>query len=107
ALYGLYHVGYGMGLEEVGFLAGLGITYALAFRTAGSILVLWPLLTPLGSLFTQLRAADLVLPMEAILGFADVFALMVGAIWLAARSELRRRRNAARADLGRSSLVSA
>lgn len=30
ALYGLYHVGYGMGLEEILFLGGLGVIYAIA-----------------------------------------------------------------------------
>jgi len=87
SLYGLYHVGYGMGWTEIGFLAGLGIVYAVAFRVAGSILVLWPLLTPLGSLFNQLQAADIVLPLESILGFADVLALIIAALWLAHRHE--------------------
>jgi membrane protease YdiL (CAAX protease family) len=89
-LYGLYHVGYGMGWTEIGFLAGLGIVYAVAFRVAGSIVVLWPLLTPLGSLFNQLQAGDIVLPMESIIGFADVLALMAVALWLARRHERRR-----------------
>jgi hypothetical protein len=88
-LYGLYHIGYGMGLNEVLFLAGLGIVYAVAFRVTGSILVLWPLLTPLGSLFSQMQAGDIVLPMESILGFADVLGLMVAAIWFARRHERR------------------
>jgi uncharacterized protein len=101
-LYGLYHVGYGMGLEEIGFLVGLGVVYAVAYRTAGSVLVLWPLLTPLGSFFSQLRAGDLALPMEAILGFADVLGLMVGAIWLAIRHERRRQ---APADASRAKIV--
>jgi hypothetical protein len=79
-----------MGLNEVAFLAGLGIVYAVAFRVAGSILVLWPLLTPLGSLFSQMQAAEIVMPMESILGFADVLALMVAAIWYARRHERRR-----------------
>jgi hypothetical protein len=84
-LYGLYHIGYGMGWSEIGFLAGLGVVYAVAFRVAGSILVLWPLLTPLGSLFNQLQAGDIALPLESILGFADVLALMLAAFWLARR----------------------
>jgi membrane protease YdiL (CAAX protease family) len=88
-LYGLYHVGYGMGLQEIGFLVGLGIVYAVAFRVAGSILVLWPLLTPLGSLFSQLQASELVLPLESILGFVDILALMGAAIWLAVRHARR------------------
>jgi membrane protease YdiL (CAAX protease family) len=48
-LYGWYHFGYGMGLEEMFFLSGLGIVYALAYLTVENVLVLWPLLTPLGS----------------------------------------------------------
>jgi membrane protease YdiL (CAAX protease family) len=98
-LYGLYHIGYGMGLNEFVFLAGLGIVYAVAFRVAGSILVLWPLLTPLGSLFNQIQGGDIVMPMESILGFADVLALMVAAIWFARRHE--RRQAAERATGGR------
>jgi membrane protease YdiL (CAAX protease family) len=89
SLYGLYHVGYGMGIGEVAFLAGLGIVYAVAFRVAGSILVLWPLLTPLGSLFNQIQSGDIVMPMESILGFADVMVLMLAAIWFARRHERR------------------
>jgi hypothetical protein len=89
-LYGLYHVGYGMGLNEVVFLAGLGMVYAVAFRVAGSILVLWPLLTPLGSFFNQVQGGDIVMPMESILGFADLLVLMVAAIWFARRHERRR-----------------
>jgi hypothetical protein len=89
-LYGLYHIGYGMGLNEVAFLFGLGIVYAVAFRVAGSILVLWPLLTPLGSFFNQIQGGDIVMPMESILGFADVLVLMLAAIWFARRHERRR-----------------
>jgi hypothetical protein len=97
-LYGLYHIGYGMGLNEVVFLFGLGIVYAVAFRVAGSILVLWPLLTPLGSLFNEMQAGDIVMPMESILGFADVLGLMVAAIWFARRHERRGAAERATAD---------
>ena len=103
-LYGLYHIGYGMGLNEVVFLAGLGIVYAVAFRVAGSILVLWPLLTPLGSLFNQMQGGDIVLPMESILGFADVIGLMVAAIWFARRHERRGVTKHASGDDGRPSV---
>lgn len=88
-LYALYHVGYGMGAEEMTFLFGLGIVYAVAFRVGGSVLVLWPLLTPLGSFFAQLESGDLAgaLPWAAILGFVDVLGLMAAAIWVAHRHE--------------------
>lgn len=88
-LYGLYHVGYGMGLDEIALLVGLGLVYAVAFRVAGSVFVLWPLLTPLGSLFNQLATATFTLPMESIFGFADIFGVMVALIWLARRHERR------------------
>jgi membrane protease YdiL (CAAX protease family) len=97
-LYGLYHIGYGMGLNEVVFLFGLGIVYGVAFRVTGSILVLWPLLTPLGSLFSQIQAGDIVLPMESILGFADVLVLMLAAIWFARRHERRQATERATGD---------
>jgi hypothetical protein len=88
-LYALYHVGYGMGPEEITFLLGLGIVYAVAFRVANSVFVLWPLLIPLGSFYAQLESGELAgqLPWAAILGFADVIALMAAAIWLAKRHE--------------------
>jgi membrane protease YdiL (CAAX protease family) len=88
-LYGLYHVGYGMGLEEMVFLIGLGVVYAVAFALARSVLVLWPLLTPLGSLFAQLEAGDIELPWASILGFADVLAVIVTVIWLAHRHQTK------------------
>jgi membrane protease YdiL (CAAX protease family) len=88
-LYALYHVGYGMGLEEMTFLLGLGIVYAVAFRIANNVLVLWPLLTPLGSFFAQLESGDLAgaLPWAAILGFVDVLGLMAAVLWFAHRHE--------------------
>jgi uncharacterized protein len=46
--YRLYHVGSGMGVTEIGFLTGLGVVYSVAFAITRNVLVLWPLLTPLG-----------------------------------------------------------
>jgi membrane protease YdiL (CAAX protease family) len=46
ALYALYHLGYGMGLADMGFLFALGVVYAVVYRLTSNILVLWPLLTP-------------------------------------------------------------
>jgi membrane protease YdiL (CAAX protease family) len=88
-LYGLYHVGYGMGLEESLFLGGLGIVYALAYLTTENVLILWPLLTPLGSWFAQLEDGELLdrLPWASLLGFADVVAVMGALIWFAHRHE--------------------
>jgi membrane protease YdiL (CAAX protease family) len=90
-LYGLYHLGYGMGWTDIAFLTGLGITYAVAFALARNLLVLWPLLTPLGSFYAQLEAGDIELPWASIMGFADVAMLMAGALWIAHRHEQKRR----------------
>ncbi|HEU4749939.1 MAG TPA: CPBP family intramembrane glutamic endopeptidase [Acidimicrobiia bacterium] len=92
-LYGLYHVGYGMGFEEIWFLTGLGVVYAVAFRLVGSILVLWPLLTPLGSFFNQLQASDIELPWASIAGFVDVGVVMAIAVWLAHRYIRKRKQS--------------
>jgi membrane protease YdiL (CAAX protease family) len=55
ALYALYHVGYGMGGHEMVFLFGLGVVYAVAYASAQNILVLWPLLIPMGTFFNNLH----------------------------------------------------
>ncbi len=86
-LYGAYHVGYGMGISELWFLFALGVVYAVAYRLTTNILILWPLLTPMGAFFNNLRAGDIDLPWESLLGFADVAVLMAVAIWLAHRRE--------------------
>ena len=85
ALYGLYHVGYGMGLTEIAFLTGLGLIYAVAFAQVRNLVVLWPLLTPLGSFYAQARAGDIDLPWASILGFADVLVVIVAVAVVAHR----------------------
>jgi hypothetical protein len=94
ALYALYHIGYGMGLRELGFLFALGVVYAVAYRLVENILVLWPLLTPIGAWFANMEAADFELPWASILGFADVLGLMALAIWLAYKHQRSRSGNA-------------
>jgi membrane protease YdiL (CAAX protease family) len=88
-LYSLYHVGYGMTGSEMVFLFGLGVVYAVAYRLVDNILVLWPLLTPIGAFFNNLQAGDIVLPWASLAGFADVLAVMAAIIWLAVRHERR------------------
>jgi CAAX protease family protein len=104
ALYGVYHVGYGMGLTDIAFLTGLGVVYAVAYALSGNLLVLWPLLTPLGSFYAFLESGDLVgqLPWAAILGFADVVGVIAAAILLA-RRHMRRRED--RSFIGSEELV--
>lgn len=81
-LYGVYHVGFGMRGSELLFLTGLGIVYAVAYAVARNLVVLWPLLTPLGSFYANLEAGDIELPWASIAGFADVLALMILSWWL-------------------------
>ena len=89
-LYSIYHVGYGMGWGELWFLFALGVVYAITFRLTSNILVLWPLLTPMGAFFNNLDAGDIELPWASIAGFADVAVIMAVAIWLGHR-HIRRR----------------
>lgn len=85
AMYGLYHFGYAMGWGEIVFLAGLGVVYAVAFLATRNVLLLWPLLTPLGSLFNNLEAGDIVLPWASMAGFGQVLAAMAVVLWLGHR----------------------
>jgi membrane protease YdiL (CAAX protease family) len=103
-LYSLYHFGYGMGVTEMWFLFGLGVVYAVTFRITSNILVIWPLLTPLGAFFNNLQAGDITLPWESILGFVDVAVVMGVVAWLANRSIRKRRRGIAQ-QTGAESLV--
>jgi uncharacterized protein len=89
ALYALYHVGYGMPIGEMAFLFGLGGVYAIAYRLVDNIVVLWPLLTPIGAFFNNLEAGDIALPWASIAGFAEVLAVMAVMIWLAFRHQRR------------------
>jgi membrane protease YdiL (CAAX protease family) len=102
-LYGAYHVGYGMAGPELVFLTGLGVIYAVAYALVRNGLVLWPLLTPLGSFFNNLSGAEFELPWASILGFLDVLALMAAAMWLAVR---HRRRHAASTSAAASGISS-
>jgi membrane protease YdiL (CAAX protease family) len=89
AMYALYHVGYGMGSREMVFLFGLGLVYGIAYACVNSVLVLWPVLIPIGSFFNNLQSGNIALPWAAIAGFFDVTAIMFAAIWLAHRRERR------------------
>jgi uncharacterized protein len=78
-----------MGVADLAFLTGLGVVYAVAYALTRSVLVLWPLLTPLGSFYANLEAGDIDLPWASIAGFADVAAVMAVAGWLAVRHQRR------------------
>ena len=94
-LYALYHVGYGMASVQMVFLFGLGVVYAVAFRIVDNILVVWPLLTPMGGFFANLTAGDINLPWASIAGFGDVLVLMAAAVIMALRRERKQRARAA------------
>ena len=88
-LYALYHVGYGMGMREMLFLFALGLVYGIAYACVNNVLVLWPLLIPVGSFYNNLQSGEINLPWAAIAGFVDVMAIMFAAIWIAHRRERR------------------
>jgi membrane protease YdiL (CAAX protease family) len=94
ALYGFYHVGYGMGPREIMFTFGLGVLYGVAYACVNNILVLWPLLVPMGSFYNNVENGEIDMPWAAILGFADILAVMAAGVWLAHRHERRARSGA-------------
>lgn len=96
-LYALYHVGYGMGLSEIWFLLGLGVLYAIVYRLTSNVLILWPLLTPMGAFFNNLQGGQIDLPWASLAGFADVAAVMGVVVWFAHR-RTRRLQHAGPAD---------
>lgn len=82
--YSLYHIGYGMGADELLFLFGLGLVFGAVFRLTKNIFVLWPFYTPIGGLYTNL-SEGLTMPFEATYGFALTLGLMVAAIAVAVK----------------------
>ncbi|MDI6910321.1 CPBP family intramembrane glutamic endopeptidase [Nocardioides sp.] len=88
-LYGAYHVGFGMTGADLLFLTALGVVYAAAFALARNLVVLWPLLTPMGSFYANVEAGDIELPWASIAGFVDVLGLMVLSWWLMQRYQRR------------------
>lgn len=75
-IYSLYHIGYGMRIDEMLFLLVIGLVYSSIFKITSSVFILYPLLTPTGAIFTQIKDG-LKLPFEATYGFVDVIVLVV------------------------------
>ena len=86
--YSVYHVGYGMGVQEMLFLFGLGLTFGAFFRLTKNVFVLWPFYTPVGSLYTNL-GEGLTMPFEATYGFLLTIGLMVTMIVVAKKLQTR------------------
>jgi uncharacterized protein len=91
-LYALYHIGYAMDAGEMAFLFFIGIMFAVAFRLAGSVLILWPLFQPAGQLATLIRDG-LELPLLASVGFGEALIVMLAMTWLAGKYLRRRERS--------------
>lgn len=88
AIYALYHIGYGMGTNEIGFLFLIGIMFAVCFRLTKNILILIPLFQPMGQLVTLINDG-LTLPFMSFMGFLMVLGLMLAMGFLAARYHRR------------------
>ena len=73
-IYSLYHIGYGMTSSELITLFIVGLVYSSIFRLTSNIFILFPLLTPTGALFSQIKEG-LKLPFEATYGFANIILL--------------------------------
>jgi hypothetical protein len=71
------------------FLFALGMVYGIAYACVNNVLVLWPLLIPLGSFYNSLQSGEIDLPWASIAGFVDVMAIMFAAVWFAHRRERR------------------
>lgn len=76
ALYALYHVGYGMSLDEMAFLFFIGLVFNAVYAATGSVFSLWPFFQPAGQLLTLIKD-DLDLPLIATVGFLEVLAGMI------------------------------
>lgn len=90
-LYALYHLGYGMGWQEMWFLFFVGLAYGAIFRITKNVFILWPLLQPMGQLTTLIKDG-LTLPTIAALGFAEALIVMVVVLGVAWKYTQRRSR---------------
>jgi hypothetical protein len=61
------------------FLFALGLVYGIAYACVKNVLVLWPVLIPLGSFYNNLQSGGIELPWTFIAGFVDVMAIVFAA----------------------------
>lgn len=76
AIYCMYHVGYGMLNSEYLMLLVIGLIYSTIFRLTSNIFILFPLLTPMGAIFTNIKEG-LTMPFETSYGFTLVIAVSI------------------------------
>lgn len=75
-IYTLYHIGYGMDINEMLTLLIVGLVYSSIFRLTSNIFILFPFLTPAGAIFTQIQDG-LTLPFPATYGFVIVLVVSI------------------------------
>jgi len=79
-IYCFYHVGYGMVGSEYVMLFIIGLIYSAIFRLTSNVFILFPLLTPMGAIFTNIKEG-LSIPFESIIGFSMViFFAVIGLV---------------------------
>lgn len=78
-IYCFYHVGYGMEGSEYVTLFIIGLVYSTIFRLTNSVFILFPLLTPMGAIYTNIKEG-LTLPLESIIGFSMVIFFAVAGL---------------------------
>lgn len=87
-------------LDDMLFLFGLGLVFAVVFRLTTSIFVLWPFYTPVGGLYTNL-SEGLSMPFEASYSFLLTLGIMITIIAIAGRMYQESFRSREREPLGR------
>ena len=75
-LFALSHYGYHLPAADMVVMFGFGVLFAIAYRLARNILVLWPLLTPPAGFFTYLRSDVQTMPWVSLAAFTDVLLVM-------------------------------
>jgi membrane protease YdiL (CAAX protease family) len=78
-IYCFYHVGYGMTPSEFPLLFIVGLVYSAIFRLTRSIFIIYPFLTPMGGLYTNIKDG-LHMPFEATYGFIVVLVMSIAGI---------------------------
>jgi uncharacterized protein len=75
-LFALSHYGYHLPSGDLVVMFGFGVLFAIAYRLARNILVLWPLLTPAADFYSYLRSGVQTMPWVSLAAFTDVLLVM-------------------------------